>query len=86
MQTIYHFYADPQHSWLKVQTRELDRLGVRNQISRYSYLRGEYSYLEEDLDAGVFLEAKRERGESVEFREHHTNYQSKIRNYCSYVG
>ena len=52
---------DPGHGWLEVKTKNVLKIlgdDVRN-ISRYSYLSpdGSYSYLEEDCDAGVFINA-----------------------------
>jgi signal transduction histidine kinase len=58
-------------------------LGLLNDITYYSYQNADKVYLEEDLDAGVFLDAKRERGEDYELVE---EYQEKtpIREYRSY--
>ena len=54
----YTFYSDPGHSWLKVKISELVELNIQDKISIYSYINGEYAYLEEDCDAGIFLRAK----------------------------
>lgn len=63
LQTEYEFYCDPGHAWLRVPCTELLFLGVANQISPCSYVRGGWAYLEEDRDAGIFLEAREAKGE-----------------------
>ena len=53
----YEFHEDAGHGWLRVPYAELAELGVHP--SEYSYMdtRREFAYLEEDMDAGLFLEA-----------------------------
>ena len=76
----YTSYSDPQHGWLKVHKNEL--VGIENQISSCSYMRGDYVYLEEDYDLTLFM---RERNiDSSNIVTHHTDKVSKIRNYDSY--
>lgn len=83
--TVYDFYSDPSHGWLKVAREELETLGILDKISAYSYQRDNFVYLEEDLDAGVFLNAKAEMvpefKDKLKFREHTANRSSRIRNY-----
>ena len=84
MRNVYHFYADPSHAWLKVTRSEIDSLGIADKISHHSYVNGENVFLEEDIDAGVFLDAvKAIKGDDWKpvFKEHFTNNSSKIRNY-----
>ncbi len=83
--TTYDFYSDPSHGWLKVPIAELKRLGIANKISRCSYMRGKFAYLEEDADATLFVNTKKARGEPVKFREHIGDKSSKIRSYHDYV-
>ena len=81
----YRFIEDPGHGWLEVQVSEIQRLGVGQKISRYSYLKGDRAYLEEDCDLSVFMKAKEQAGEPVEMvrvYEEHT----QIRNYPSFGG
>lgn len=80
----YFFYDDPAHAWLKVEKSELERLGILNDISQYSYIKGDYVYLEEDMDATSFIEAKEKFGEKVEFENVSTDNRSKIRSYDSF--
>ena len=54
----YRMIVDSGHGWLKVTHNELRQLGIADKISLYSYSNGEYAYLEEDCDAGVFIDAK----------------------------
>jgi hypothetical protein len=50
---------DAGHGWLQVEVSEVIALGIAHQISEYSYLgnNGQIAYLEEDVDAPLFLEA-----------------------------
>lgn len=76
----YKFISDPGHGWLQVPISELYELGLVGDISNYSYRDREYAYLEEDVDAGVFITALKERGINPKFTEVSTNYDSPIRN------
>ena len=53
----YKLHTDPGHGWLAVRRKELAELGIADQISRYSYVKGETAYLEEDCDLRVFFDA-----------------------------
>lgn len=81
---IFHFYADPAHGWLKVNKKQLVDLGIQEKVSRYSYQNGEWAYLEEDLDAGIFISALKSQGVEVTLKRHHSERSSRIRNYQSY--
>jgi len=74
----YTFHQDPGHGWIQVPLQEVARLGIKP--SRYSYQDRANAYLEEDCDAGLFIEAKKAAGEPYTFREQHTNNDSFIRN------
>lgn len=82
----FQFMADPSHGWLKVPVTELERLGIQDDISKYSYERNGMAYLEEDLDMGLFLKARLERNEPVKIKESFSNKQSRIRGYRMYRG
>ena len=45
--------ADDGHAWLRVPRAEVEALDI--EVSHYSYLDDVYIYLEEDMDAAVFL-------------------------------
>ena len=50
------FHTDPGHGWLQVKAEDLEHLGISEKVSGYSYRRGDDVYLEEDCDAGLFIE------------------------------
>ena len=52
----YIFFSDPGHGWLRVKKTEIEP--IKDKISPYSYMNGEYVYLEEDCDAPIFLTHK----------------------------
>ncbi len=79
---IYDFFADPGHGWLKVTRTELVRLKLIDKISSHSYQKNGNVFLEEDCDLSLFYRAKKSI-DSIEIktRYHHTNKESRIRNY-----
>jgi len=78
-------YTDPGHGWAKVPMRLLDALSITDKITRFSYRRGEYAYLEEDLDMETFIRAYRARyGHTPQWVSKHANKQSKIRSYAHF--
>lgn len=80
------FYSDPGHGWLAVPLELLDRLGLLDRITTYSYMRGRLAHLEEDCDASTFLAAAREAGLAVQVREVNCRHrQSRIRGYDYYT-
>lgn len=86
MKKVYDFYRDPGHGWLKVEMKELVRLKIHLAISGYSYTKGDFVYLEEDCDLTKFCTAKKSVDNvEVKFRDHHTNRESRVRNYNGYV-
>jgi hypothetical protein len=50
---MYKWIIDPGHAWLQVPLAEIEGL----KISHYSFHDGQFAYLEEDCDAGIFLTA-----------------------------
>jgi hypothetical protein len=79
------YYTDPGHGWVRVPLKSLAKLGIADKISRYSYVRTVYAYLEEDNDYSVYLEALKATGKTVEFVNRHTDRQCRIRSYSSYA-
>lgn len=77
-------YSDPGHSWGKVRRDVLHNLGIANNISSYSYQRGEYVYLEEDCDLSTLCMALNQRNTRIKFVEKHTDRESRIRSYERY--
>lgn len=78
----FDFYADPGHGWLKVTQKHLNLIGMKvSDFTRYSFVKGDALYLEEDCDAHNFLRTwKSHFGEPI-IKSHHTNRSSRIRSY-----
>ena len=78
------FYADPAHGWLEVSLADIHDFGIGDRISRYSYIKGDRVFLEEDCDAGLFLDSAKNQGWTINIKE---TYQENtpIRNYASYT-
>jgi len=79
-----HVYHDPGHAWLAAPKALLVKLGIADDISAYSYERGQWAHLEEDCDAGRLLFALKAKRLAFELVHHHTDRRSKIRGYGSY--
>ncbi len=81
--TVYYTYhTDPGHGWLEVGIDELDLLGIRSEVSCYSYIKGDKAYLEEDCDMELFMNAMEAKGVNVKLA--HINEPTKdsvIRSY-----
>jgi hypothetical protein len=58
-QGSYVYHQDSAHGWLEVPDRELQIMGLQEQITPYSYLHQGKAYLEEDLDMRTFLDIRR---------------------------
>ena len=81
----FHRVIDPGHSWLKVPVAELKRLGIESNISSHSYIRNGVAYLEEDVDAWIFLDARNAEKEPLKIKEFVRARTSKIRKYQTYT-
>ena len=81
MSVVIKFYSDPGHGWGAVKRKLLTDLGIADKISTYSYQKGETVYLEEDCDLGVLIGALKAKGNTIEFKEKHTDNRSPIRSY-----
>ena len=81
------YIQDPSHGWFKVKLTQLHKLGIENEISTYSYTRGEWVYLEEDCDASKYFEALTKSGQPMPKIVDKVSRQrpSKIRSYDHYV-
>lgn len=75
------FYSDPGHGWLAVKKDLLQKLGIANRITAYSYMKGNTAYLEEDCDAALFLDVLRDGGQGCELVVKSTGKRSPIRSY-----
>ncbi len=81
----FNVYSDPQHGWCKVKRSLLVKLCIDNDISSFSYERGEYVYLEEDRDMNIFITAMNNESIKFSFNELNGNRSSRIRNYNRYT-
>ena len=87
-----HFYSDGGHGWLKVPIKLLYNLGIAGNITEYSYMLGNFAYLEEDQDVHTFataLETRYGKFDSQTFwdriEQHDSSRRSKIRDYPRYA-
>ena len=81
----YRLFSDPGHSWLEVSFDELVSLGINKKITAWSYYKGNNVYLEEDVDAPLYLQTKKDlTGEVTEYEEITSDYNSPIRSYSPY--
>lgn len=77
-------YEDPGHGWYKLDRKILNALNLQNEISTFSYERGNSVYLEEDCDGSKVLDALFMKGVEVRVITKTTNKSSKIRSYDRY--
>jgi hypothetical protein len=80
------FFSDPGHGWLEVQKNDLEKLGIASKITDFSYQKNSKVYLEEDIDAQVYLEAAKGAGWEVGITESYIEKESWIRNLKAYEG
>ena len=62
----FEFIIDPGHAWLRVPIKLLEDWNIDILISEYSYRTREMAYLEEDCDAGVFINEAKKRNYKYE--------------------
>jgi hypothetical protein len=88
MQKTFDLISDPGHGWVKVPKRLLSDLLISKEISRYSYERGAFAYLEEDCDLATFFNAYRQCfGIDPKIRERVAREKrSRVRGYDTYSG
>jgi hypothetical protein len=77
-------FADPGHAWARFPKSKLVSLGIADKITRYSYQRGDYAYLEEDCDLTTLCMALNERDTRIKFVEKSSTKDSRIRSYDRY--
>ena len=80
-----NFYEDPGHAWARIAKSKLAALGIADQISTYSYMRGQYAYLEEDCDLGLLFKTCDAAGIDLKLKTFISRERSsKIRSYDRY--
>jgi hypothetical protein len=83
----FDYITDPGHGWLKVPRHLVQSLDIAGRITPYSYERGAWVYLEEDLDMGTFIDEYRARGGIVNIRQRNCRERvSRVRSYDHYRG
>jgi hypothetical protein len=79
----FKMYSDPSHSWLAVKKTILEKYGILNEVSIYSYVKGGTYYLEEDRDASLLIKTLVDANVSFTIEDKMTNNESIIRRYPS---
>lgn len=80
----YILYTDAGHGWFEVDKDELELFGIADEVSSYSYKQGNKVYLEEDCDAGLFINALENKGIKFSYRTINVNGDSVIRTFERY--
>lgn len=75
------FYSDPGHGWGAVKRKILDELGIADQITHFSFQKGQTVYLEEDCDLPALVTQLALNGVTVEYEQRSTEGRSPIRGY-----
>ena len=85
---IFEFHYDAGHGWLKVTRADVKAVGLTEaDFSAYSYADAQHLYLEEDCDAGVFVQAfEAMKGMRHEFAEIDDGDDSFIRSKARLAG
>lgn len=78
------FISDAAHGWLSVSIKDVIALGIKDKISKFSYMTPNRVYLEEDEDAGIFMDAAKAAGWEIEFKETYSETWSGRNNYSPY--
>jgi hypothetical protein len=85
MQKTFIAYNDPSHGWGKIPLSLINEIGISKQISFYSYVKGDYAYLEEDADLTLFIESYEKKfGFKPKFNDKNCDNPSRIRTYPRY--
>ena len=68
---ILTYHQDPEHGWIEVPAELIDRLGILNDISGYSYYSHDRQvyYLEEDADASLLIKTLKFNGYEYVLRD-----------------
>lgn len=78
---IFKFIADPGHAWLQVDLLDIESTTVTFfEFSPYSFFQGTTVWLEEDVDAGLFLLAYETAHGRNSFRIEHVHVPDFNRN------
>ena len=92
--TTHIFYSDAGHAWLAVNKDDLKILEIDKSITPYSFVNGEKVFLEEDLDASIYIQTlfgiELTDPEWLHFKNNHIKEEylgdhCMIRNYNRYI-
>ena len=73
-------HTDPGHGWLEVPVRTANRLLLDvSDFSRYSFIRGETLFLEEDCAASLFIRCWEQAIGPIQIEERYSQYEHWIR-------
>ena len=79
---IIKIYSDSGHAWARIDRIDLIHLNIIDKISKYSYQKNGYVYLEEDSDLSHYVNALNERFKGININyDEITSTKSKIRSY-----
>lgn len=81
------FLSDGGHGWLSVTLKDVAALGVAADISTYSHMNERRAFLEEDCDAGIFMDAAKAAGWDITIKESDTSMSGPhwVRNLASFM-
>jgi len=82
---VFKLYSDSGHGWLAVKVMDLFDTCTAYKISKYSYIRGLTVYLEEDSDAGKFIENWKKLHGDFKYESKNVDGNSVIRSYDHYT-
>jgi hypothetical protein len=78
----FDFHYDAGHGWLKVHIYDARDVGLEvEDFTAYSYYHDQHLYLEEDVDAGRFIQAWEKFKRKFDVRHVDDGYNSPIRSY-----
>jgi hypothetical protein len=80
----YVFHQDSGHGWLEVPVREIRAMGLEGRITPCSYVYQDKAYLEEDMDAGTFLDMRKLLSKPIAIQNNHMDGMCRIRDYPHY--
>ena len=80
-----YFHSDSGHGWLAVKRGEVEKLGIADKITTFSYQKGKTVYLEEDTDLSTFKTAMEATGVTLEIKEAKPVKRSNIRGFTRFT-
>jgi len=78
------YYHDAGHGWIAVKKSVLEKLGIADKITSYSYMKGATAYVEEDSDASLLIKTLKSEGVEPVIAEKYVGNYSPIRSYDRY--